>query len=160
MEMSGLNSFNFCSCSFCSLHMNYKEVLSVCSLNEKLKKLTLTVKPTYYTRIRGQVQRRKGHSRFYMANTTIQKSLFHIHLITEAAFSVLAASFLDHKFPETCCYAIVLGQNHSTSTVKSKAGFLASANTFCRQEAHWKHVHSSSVTSFGSHTNRIEASKV
>lgn len=99
MDMSGLNSFNFCSCSFCSLHMNHKKVLSICSLDEKLKRSLVMVKTIYYhiNHIRGRVQRRQGHSRFYMASAVILKSLFHIHL-TPQVFSVLAGSLFDHKF--------------------------------------------------------------
>lgn len=52
---------------------------------------------TYYTSIRDKAKRRKGHSRLYMGNAVIQKSLFHIHLTMEA-FSVLAVCFLITSF--------------------------------------------------------------
>lgn len=90
VEMSGLNSFNFCSCSFCSLHVHNKKVLSVYSLNEKLKKSMPMVKTH-----QRKAKRRKGHSRLYMGSAVIQKSLFHL---TMEALSVLAACFLITSF--------------------------------------------------------------
>jgi len=52
-------------------------MLSVCSLNEKLKKSALTVKTMYYTSTRGQVQRRKGHSRLYTVSADSEIPVSH-----------------------------------------------------------------------------------